>query len=56
MIDLALPANRPELARSTSQQTREATERWVDDNLYCVNCGHDLATDNTPARLHARPS
>ena len=39
MIDLALPATPPELARSTSQQTREATERWVDDNLYCVNCG-----------------
>jgi hypothetical protein len=22
-------------------------------DLYCVDCGHDLATDNTPARLHA---
>jgi hypothetical protein len=22
-------------------------------DLYCVSCGHDLATDNPPARLHA---
>lgn len=22
-------------------------------DLHCVHCGHDLATDNTPARLHA---
>lgn len=25
-------------------------------DLYCVNCGHDLNTDNTPARLRAWPS
>jgi predicted amidophosphoribosyltransferase len=22
-------------------------------DLYCVHCGHDLASDNRPARLHA---
>jgi hypothetical protein len=22
-------------------------------DLYCVRCGHDLASDNRPARLHA---
>jgi len=39
VIDLSLPASPLELSRSASQQARESTERWVNDNLYCVNCG-----------------
>jgi type II restriction enzyme len=39
VIDLALPATPPNITRSASQRARESTERWVYENLYCVNCG-----------------
>jgi type II restriction enzyme len=39
VIDLSLPANLPEFPLSAQQLARESTERWVYDNLYCVNCG-----------------
>lgn len=43
----------PQCAYQVSASCGKCYRSVLITDLYCVHCGHDLASDNRPARLHA---
>lgn len=43
----------PQCAYQVSASCGKCYKTVSTTDLYCINCGHDLATDNIPARLRA---